>query len=265
MFPRLYKLENSKNCCIKDRVSRGSSGFVTYWNWVRAPSGRTEAELDRLCSLLSSFSFSSSMDKWSWSLTNNGLFTVKKLSSLIDSQLISPFCLTHGTAQNKLVPKKVEIFVWRAQKKRLPVKLELDKRGIDLNSVRCSLCDEDIESVEHSLFSCKQVMDVCSRVLKWWGLNDNYLSNMADIINDGGPSSSTCNGRGVWQAVKWITLYLIWKNRNKKVFQGNSWNPPMALNEIQSLSFKWISTRAKKKINIDWLTWLASPCIYLNS
>ncbi|XP_071687137.1 uncharacterized protein [Rutidosis leptorrhynchoides] len=64
---------------------------------------------------------------------------------------------------------KVEVFVWRVLKKWLPVLVELDKWGIDLHSVRCSICDNDIESVDHSLGTCKEVNDLWRKVLDWWG------------------------------------------------------------------------------------------------
>ncbi|XP_071728393.1 uncharacterized protein [Rutidosis leptorrhynchoides] len=52
-------------------------------------------------------------------------------------------------------------------------------------------------------------------------------------------------GSKVWQAVECVCVYLIWKNRNCKVFRGSSWSPSLALNE--SKSFEWVSHRSKVK------------------
>ncbi|XP_071707958.1 uncharacterized protein [Rutidosis leptorrhynchoides] len=166
--------------------------------------------------------------------------------------------------RNKLVPKKLEIFVWRVCKKRLPVKVELDKRGIDLHSVRCPLCDDGLETVEHSLIFCKCAMDVWDRVFRWWGLGNMTNLSITEILRGNGPSSPSSIGRKIWQGVEWVCAYLIWKNRNEMVFRGKCWNSPVALNEIQVKSFDWISRRLKKK-KLDWHSWINDPSCYLNS
>ncbi|GJU42534.1 RNA-directed DNA polymerase, eukaryota, reverse transcriptase zinc-binding domain protein [Tanacetum coccineum] len=44
---------------------------------------------------------------------------------------------------------------------RLPVKDELDKKGIDLHSVLCLVCDNAYESIDHEIVLCSEVMKVC--------------------------------------------------------------------------------------------------------
>ncbi|XP_071694711.1 uncharacterized protein [Rutidosis leptorrhynchoides] len=193
-------------------------------------------------------------DSWKWNLSSNGRFTVKKLSNLIDEKIFEAFYSGDETIRNPIVPKKIEIFAWRALKKRLPVRIEFDKSGIDLHSVRCPLCDDDLESVDHILIFCKHAQEVWVKVFKWW--NRDFFSSFSvnEILRD---------GNTIWQAVTWITSYLIWKNRNTMVFQGKCWNAPVALNEIQVISFDWISRRLKG-ISIDWYTWLTNPNSYLS-
>ncbi|XP_071708422.1 uncharacterized protein [Rutidosis leptorrhynchoides] len=158
--------------------------------------------------------------------------------------------------------KKIEVFVWRTNKKRLPVLIELDKRGIDLHSVRCPLCDDDIESVNHSLILCKHAFDVWSKVFDWWGRGGIPFVNVEDMFTDAG-QTNTRVGKSIWKAVIWVTSYLIWKNRNQKVFANKSWNTPMALNEIQIKSYQWIAKRCKAK-SMDWHTWLHNPQGFLS-
>ncbi|XP_071709240.1 uncharacterized protein [Rutidosis leptorrhynchoides] len=164
--------------------------------------------------------------------------------------------------RNNLVPKKLEIFIWRACQKRLPVLFEIDKRGVDLHSVRCPLCDDDLETVEHSLIFCKLSLDIWDRVFAWWGFGNMSNLILGEILRGKCPLSSSILGTKIWQAVEWVCAYLIWKNRNEKVFRGKSWTAPVALNEIQLKSFDWISNRLKKT-KIDWLTWLHNPSVYL--
>ncbi|XP_071714500.1 uncharacterized protein [Rutidosis leptorrhynchoides] len=137
------------------------------------------------------------------------------------------------TFKNNLVPKKVEVFVWRATKERLPVLSELDKRRIDLHSVICPLCDSNTESVSHSLLTCDKVRDVWEKVRDWWGFDSTNLS-IDNLLHGLVPSSCSELGGIIWQAVEWTSCYLIWRNRNQKVFKKTTSTTPNALNEIQS-------------------------------
>ncbi|XP_071718792.1 uncharacterized protein [Rutidosis leptorrhynchoides] len=210
-----------------------------------------------------SFDFNA-QTSWEWSLANNEIFTVDGLSSLIDDKLLKVSSQSsHKTLRNNLVPKKLEIFVWRVLKKRFPVRVELDKRGIDLHSVRCPICDNDLESVEHSLYNSHLACDIWNRVFKWWNLGSYVPPNGIDCLH--GKSSQVMSSlrSKIWQAVAWVTTYYLWKNRNMKVFQNKSWCAPMLLNEIQVKSFEWISSRSKGK-SLDWINWLSNPSLYLS-
>ncbi|XP_071729175.1 uncharacterized protein [Rutidosis leptorrhynchoides] len=132
----------------------------------------------------------------------------------------------------------------------MPVRVELDKRVIDLHSLLCPLCDDDIETVEHSLIFCTHTREIWEKVFNWWGLGNFSCYDIQQLLSGSGHASSSCFGRKIWQALKWICSYLIWQNRNNKVFHGNSWTSPVALCDIQIKSFGWISSRAKEKTSI---------------
>ncbi|XP_071727171.1 uncharacterized protein [Rutidosis leptorrhynchoides] len=261
-FKRLSRLETDINASVKDRVIWDGSKGVGNWSWAREPSGRATGELQGLSEMLFGAVLNpEKKDSWRWTPSSNGTFTTKVLTDLINSRLLPSIDLYCETLRNKLVPKKVEVFVWRARKLRLPVLVELDKRGVDLHSVRCPLCDDDIESVNHSLISCRHASEVWCKVFDWWGRGGVPFVNIGDLFLDSGQTNSFV-GKSIWQAVVWTCSYLIWKNRNQKVFSNKSWNVPMAINEIQVKSFEWIAKRCKNKI-IDWHNWLHNPQTFI--
>nr|GFC62721.1 reverse transcriptase domain, reverse transcriptase zinc-binding domain protein [Tanacetum cinerariifolium] len=47
---------------------------------------------------------------------------------------------------NNSIPIKINIHSWRLSNNRLPTRINLDAQGIDLHSVRCPICDEDMET-----------------------------------------------------------------------------------------------------------------------
>ncbi|XP_071719017.1 uncharacterized protein [Rutidosis leptorrhynchoides] len=167
-------------------------------------------------------------DSFSWKLCESGVFTTKKLTKHIMSKVYPSRNISLATMRNNFVPKKVEVFVWRAKRERLSVLCELDKRGIDLHSILCPLCDGDIESVRQSLFSCTNVREIWKKVRDWWGFDSVGLS-FDNLLCGFVPLSYSELGSNLWLAVEWICVYLIWKNRNQKVFKKTSWTIPNAL------------------------------------
>ncbi|XP_071699382.1 uncharacterized protein [Rutidosis leptorrhynchoides] len=147
--------------------------------------------------------------------------------------------------------------MWRAKRERLLVLLELDKRGIDLHSVRCPLCDDHLETVKHSLLECKHASIIWEKVRSWWGF-DSGIPSFGSLLPSLYHVQCSDLGNKIWQAVEWTCCYLIWKNRNHKVFKNTSWGPPVALNEIQVLSYDWIAKRCKER-KIEWHEWLHNP------
>ncbi|XP_071716755.1 uncharacterized protein [Rutidosis leptorrhynchoides] len=182
------------------------------------------------------------------------LFRLDRNIEVLGNSIVLP----KKTLHNNLIPKKVEILVWKTRKKRLRV--ELDKRGVDLYSTRCPVCDEDLESVEHLFVSCKFSKDVWSRIFKWWNFNLPQNLVFSDLFLGKSTSTMSTLGTKIWQSVEWICAYYIWKNRNMMVFQNKGWIPPVVISEIQVKSFEWVSNRIKDK-TIDWHVWLTNPSL----
>ncbi|GJV90408.1 reverse transcriptase domain, reverse transcriptase zinc-binding domain protein [Tanacetum coccineum] len=74
-------------------------------------------------------------DIWRWKLNEEGGFVVKELTRILEERILDVENVDEDTVWLKLVPKKVNIFMWRALKRRLSVREELDKRGVDLDMV----------------------------------------------------------------------------------------------------------------------------------
>ncbi|GJR37931.1 reverse transcriptase domain, reverse transcriptase zinc-binding domain protein [Tanacetum coccineum] len=88
-------------------------------------------------------------DRWRWTLGEDGDFKVKILTSLIEEKILQVENDGHDTYWNKLVPKKVNVFVWREIKGRLLIRVELERRGIDLDFVLCACCNDSVETCTH--------------------------------------------------------------------------------------------------------------------
>ncbi|GKD52396.1 reverse transcriptase domain, reverse transcriptase zinc-binding domain protein, partial [Tanacetum coccineum] len=160
-FPRLYHLDGRKEVSVMDRGFWDDNRWVWEWDWVRNIRGRVCKELEDLLGALKHVVVSNNCrDQWRWSLDEEGEFTVKVLSRLIEEKILLSNNGDQETLWNKLVPKKVNIFVWRALRERLLVRVELDRRGIDLDSVLCPSCNNILEACADSLITCDLAMSV---------------------------------------------------------------------------------------------------------
>ncbi|XP_071688191.1 uncharacterized protein [Rutidosis leptorrhynchoides] len=161
-FGRLYNLDRNKDALVKNRCVKDESGNCSFsWDCLRNPRGRAAGDLQNLCNLVQDFKFAEgSSDKWACNLLQNGSFTVLHLSKLIDEKLLGPRTGAEYTDRVNIIPKKIGLLVWRAKLNRIPVRVELDKRWIDLDSVRCPVCDKDIETVEHIFIQCDFAKDL---------------------------------------------------------------------------------------------------------
>ncbi|GJZ12655.1 reverse transcriptase domain, reverse transcriptase zinc-binding domain protein, partial [Tanacetum coccineum] len=214
-FPRLYHLDRRKEDSVFDKGSWVNDVFCWEWDWVRSIRGRVCKEFDYLIVVLQNVVVSNNYkDKWRWRLVEDGEFTVKYLARFIKEKIVRGESGGHETLWNNLVPKKVNIFVLRALKGRLPVRVELDRRDIDLDPVLCPCCNDIVETWTHSLVTCDLAMSVWDKVFNWWKVGMvNSFTIIELFSHSGGVNVPTFLSR-VWKAVIWAFGYYIWKERN---------------------------------------------------
>ncbi|GKD33073.1 RNA-directed DNA polymerase, eukaryota [Tanacetum coccineum] len=77
-------------------------------------------------------------------------FSVKSVRNLIDASLLPKSDVP--TRWVKLIPIKVNIIAWRIRLDRLPTRMNLSSRGLEIPSIICSLCNEAAETTSHVFF-----------------------------------------------------------------------------------------------------------------
>ncbi|GJX92578.1 RNA-directed DNA polymerase, eukaryota, reverse transcriptase zinc-binding domain protein [Tanacetum coccineum] len=258
-LPRFYHLDRKKEGYIPDKGSWVNGGWRWEWDWVRSIRGRVSKEFEELLSVMQNIVVHSNCrDKWFWSLDEDGVFTVKMLARLVDERILHVKSGGRETIWNYLVPKKVNIFIWRALKGRLPVREELDRRGIDLDSVLCPCCNNIVETCAHSLVTC-DLTSVWDKIFNWWKVACvNAFSIKEFFSSNGGVNMATALSH-VWQAVIWTSGYFIWKERNARAFEKKVSSTNKLVQDIQLKSFEWTVRRSIKYKDLDWQQWLQEP------
>ncbi|XP_071736948.1 uncharacterized protein [Rutidosis leptorrhynchoides] len=167
-FPRLFRLETTKDVYIANRNIVASTSLDLTWDWTAEPSSSSISQL---------------------------------LNSLIAERFLSPSHPAQPTDLNPIIPQEIGIFVWRAKQNKLPVRMAIDKKGIDLHSLRCPFFDDDIETLHHTLLTCSFAKDIWDRIRKWWKIGHLPPSNVSEIAKCSNPPLSSYLGITIWQAV----------------------------------------------------------------
>lgn len=107
------------------------------------------------------------IDALAWNLGEDGEFTVKRLKESIDDKVLGDSGGLVETKWNKLIPRKVNIFVWRLCQSRILVRVELDRKCLDPDSLLCPCFEVVIETVNHCLVGCEWVQDGSEKVFRW--------------------------------------------------------------------------------------------------
>ncbi|GJY79979.1 RNA-directed DNA polymerase, eukaryota, reverse transcriptase zinc-binding domain protein [Tanacetum coccineum] len=86
---------------------------------------------------------------------------------LQDPTLYQTLLSLPSTTWDKIIPHKVNIFMWRLSFDRLPHMLNLFLRGMDIQAISCSSCNANVESANHIFFECIIASDLWKLVYRW--------------------------------------------------------------------------------------------------
>ncbi|GJW06731.1 RNA-directed DNA polymerase, eukaryota, reverse transcriptase zinc-binding domain protein [Tanacetum coccineum] len=147
---------------------------------------------------------------------------------------------------------------------KLPSRVNLDRKGIDMDSVLCPICCSDVESVNHVFFTCEMANGLWSLLARWWEVDIPICSNFMDWCSWIDSSHLSAKAKCVLDGVGGSILWAIWRFRNQVIFSAT---PPLKAtlwDFIVSHSFLWISSR-NPKFNIRWVDWLKNPLLFIDS
>ncbi|KAK8496952.1 hypothetical protein V6N12_002541 [Hibiscus sabdariffa] len=164
----------------------------------------------------------SSLDRdWvCWTSSGDGKFSVNSFGKLLFRQCAAEAKWLEVVWRG-VAPPKVETFTWLAILGRIPVKVELLKRGItSLANDLCPLCGKFPETVSHLLLSCMVTWKLWMKFASYWGvelvLSDSPYSFLLcwHDIRAGGSTDS------IWHVIPYVILWSIWLFRNEMTFKG---------------------------------------------
>nr|GEV58519.1 RNA-directed DNA polymerase, eukaryota, reverse transcriptase zinc-binding domain protein [Tanacetum cinerariifolium] len=208
IFPRIYLLETYRLCLVKNRVS-----FLDMNSFLRRQP-RGDLEMNQFIDLhakLENIVLTDQDDSWSWTLNPSG-FPVASVRHLIDSKTLDT--PPNATRWIRHIPIKVNIFVWRLMLNTLPVRVNLDRRGIDVDSVLCPKCQADVETINYIFFSYYMALELWAKLARWWDLYIPICANYFEWIKWLDSLQLLNKVKAVLEGVGGTLMWSIWSFRN---------------------------------------------------
>ncbi|XP_022024154.1 uncharacterized protein LOC110924459 [Helianthus annuus] len=216
-YPNLYVLAAKKKAKIKELYKSMNGGIFWDWAWTRAPNTDVEKqEMDSLkvqlqqqkMSLVGDFGF-------------GGIMNIKNLVSKI------------------WATGKSTTFVWRAIDNKIPSAVALRDRGINLQEVTCKICGAGDESAEHILLRCNLAARVWEAVKDWTKTQSvNINGSIGELLQSILEGQRSRHRRKMLHAIAIQSMWILWKNRNEKVFTGKLRSAQMIIGDIKDTSFQ---------------------------
>ena len=252
-FPNLFALDKYKCCKVAERVSSMGETVTVCWSWKKAPGSTAElAERAELEGLLNDCALTSGKDRWVWNDNKCIVFTVAGVKRWLKepSSNVEPFDFKWC----KWLPSKCNIFMWRAFLDRLPTKLALRKRNVQVEDSVCVLCGDNDETTEHVFTGCGFAAGVWNGISVWCRMPQIYAFSVKDLVNIFEQCGYSEIKKKVIQGVIIITSWRLRKARNERIFTNKVSKVADIVSEVKVLGFLWYKNRAKGG-TVDWEKW----------
>ncbi|GKE46631.1 RNA-directed DNA polymerase, eukaryota, partial [Tanacetum coccineum] len=256
IYLRVYALETNKLISVAEKLEHQSVIF----SLRREPRGGAERGQEiELSSRIADVVLSQMQDRWRWSLTGSGDFSVASVRKYIDDRSLPD--LHNPTRWVNAMPIKVNVLAWKVSLENLPTRLNLSIRGMKINSILCSICDAQVESTDHLMFSCSLASDMVRKVMNWWGIGYPELGSYVEWLSWFKQLRINSKAKKVFEGIFYAMGWQIWGFRNKTLFVKNTPKKATLFDDLVTLTFQWCN--ASCKANMSWVGWLQNPMLII--
>jgi len=155
------------------------------------------------------------------------------------------------------IPSKIAIFAWRLIRDRLPTRVNLGRRQIEVADPSCPFCRETEESADHLFFHCRKIISVWWESMSWVNLVSVLPNHPRHhfLQHIGGFTETMRINRWKWW---WLALtWTIWKQRNNIIFSNGSFSANGILDDAIFLLWTWLKN-LEKDFDINYNQWASN-------
>ncbi|GJY10404.1 RNA-directed DNA polymerase, eukaryota [Tanacetum coccineum] len=198
-------------------------------------------------------------DRYVWTLESDGVFSVASIRKEIDGNRFQDVSLP--TRWVKSVPIKVNIIAWKVKSNALPTRFNISRRGMDIDSIVCPICNAGVESTNHIFFQCVVVRQIMRKISSWWNIDYSDVNSYEEwqvwLVSIRIQSKL----KGVLEGVYYGLWWYMWNFRNKLLFDKKIPEKALIFDNLVFSSFYWCKFRCKA--SFKWDDWLKNPYIVL--
>ena len=193
---------------------------------------------------------------WTWDLEQDGMYTVRSLRKEIDSRILVAAPIQ--TIWCKAAPRKVNLFIWRLLRDRLPTRDNLQVRGIDITSALCPACNCHPESADHLFLRCSTAKLLMAHLSSWCPMMPTLDScgNAASLFHGVANLCKSSADRNTYEVILRAFLWVIWCNRNNICFSSSIANIHSLVFEVKNFAFLWLKARSKFGKDVTLENWM---------
>nr|GEU46279.1 RNA-directed DNA polymerase, eukaryota [Tanacetum cinerariifolium] len=110
-----------------------------------------------------------------------GEFSVASVRKLIDDNMLLE--VASKTRWIKAVPIKVNVYALKVKLDCLPTRLNISRRGMDIESIRYPMCGEAAESTSRIFFTCHIAREILRKIFRWWDVIYTKVSSYEEWLD----------------------------------------------------------------------------------
>ncbi|XP_068466484.1 uncharacterized protein [Phaseolus vulgaris] len=197
-----------------------------------------------------------------WGKEEPGQFSVTSAYEILSNQVRGHQSEVYELLwKAKAFPNAV-VTAWRVLLDKLPTRVNLNRRGVQLSSMECPLCQQEEESAQHLFMECCHAQRVWSMCFRWLDisfvqqndLRSHFLSfHMFQVSNN-----QTLIWNGVWVAV----VRCIWDQRNLIIFKQGVVDAEDIFQKVQLKTWMWMKHKMQS-FNHSFVEWVLNLNICL--
>ena len=156
------------------------------------------------------------------------------------------------------------VTTWRVIENKVASKVNLVRRGIQIECNLCSLCRLSEESTNHLFFDCRVAWKIWNLCYDWLGMNS------VDLIVPGShfehfkilvaPHSVNLTMGNIWIAL----VSEIWRHKNNCLFKGGVVDHAEVFSLAQVKVWSWINSKIPS-VSFSFFEWCLEPLVCMHS
>ncbi|CAJ2667239.1 unnamed protein product [Trifolium pratense] len=264
-FGRLFALSETKLRTVAEMFSLGWGMEGMAWVWRRQLRAWEEDMLRECQFLLANISLQAQhSDRWQWQPDPDTGYSVRGVYQLLTARdSVTMDDATH-LIWHPQIPLKVSIFAWRLLRDRLPTKTNLVIRGIISSSAQeCIAGCGEAESAHHLFISCSFFGSLWALVCTWIDISLTESSTIREHFVHFTSSLGGSRARRSFLQLIWlVSVWVIWTERNQRLFRGSTSTSLQLVDKIKLFSFRWLKSK-NVTLALNYHSWWSSPLLCL--